>query len=88
MRYCSNIFMVRRVEQMDNSDDNDRRAFLARAGKTAVTAPAAALLLAASSIPNKAHAQASSGISRGGGEGALLVFLAAAARWHWVRNRS
>lgn len=67
-------------------DDEARRTFLANAGKVAAAAPAAALLLAASSIPNKAHAQVTSGHA-GGGEGALIAFLGAAAAWHTLRGR-
>lgn len=67
-------------------DDEARRAFLANAGKAAAAAPAAALLLAASSIPNKAHAQVTSGHA-GGGDGALVAFLGAAAAWHTLRGR-
>jgi hypothetical protein len=41
-------------EEADPSIDDERRAFLARAGKFAVAAPAAALLLAATAT--KGHA--------------------------------
>ena len=68
-------------------DDEARRAFLANAGKVAAAAPAAALLLAASSVPNKANAQVTSGQHAGGGEGALVAFLGAAAAWHTLRGR-
>lgn len=66
-----------------------RREFLANTKNIAVTAPAAALLLAASSIPNAANAQATSGRveSAGGGVGAVLVFAGAAAAWHKMRER-
>ena len=65
-----------------------RRAFLATAGKATAAAPAAALLLAASAIPDKAHAQLTSGsLPAGGGLGALLVFGGAAAAWHALRQQ-
>jgi hypothetical protein len=80
-------------EQNQPPVDEERRAFLQTAGKTAIVAPAAALLLAASTMPDKAHAQVTSGSGSGGdgnpaggGIGALAVFLSAAAVWHRSRK--
>jgi len=67
--------------------DDTRREFLANARKIAVAAPAAALLLAASSVPDKANAQVTSGGTPAGGAGAVLVFAGAAAVWHKLRQR-
>ena len=75
-------------EPAQTADSEARRNFLATAGKTAAVAPAAALLLAASSVPNKANAQVSSGNTpHGGGDIALVTFLGAAAAWHKLRGR-
>jgi hypothetical protein len=74
-------------EPAQTQSDEARREFLANAGKVAVAAPAAALLFAASSIPNKANAQLTSGgTPAGGGEAALVTFVAAAAAWHKFRG--
>jgi len=70
------------------AEEEARRHFLANAGKVAVVAPAAALLLAASSVPSAAQAVPSSGnIPHGGGDAALVAFLGAAAGWHALRGR-
>lgn len=69
------------------AEEEARRNFLANAGKAAVAAPAAALLLAASSVPNAANAAPGSGsIPHGGGDAALVAFLGAAAAWHKLRG--
>lgn len=44
-------------ETTSNAPDDSRREFLNRAGKVAVTAPAAALLLAASTRASQAQTQ-------------------------------
>ena len=75
------------MTEPNTPSDGERRNFLANAGKAAAVAPAAALLLAASSVPNKANAAVTSSMSHGGGDGALIAFVGAAAAWHKLRNR-